>query len=343
MFKKSTVLMLVCLIGVPVIATAQDIDLIELATKARWRNLERDLRFGLDGREAGSAFTKVDLKNSNAEDIAYFDDVQLRKLSLVQNGNFELYDETGLSPYAWQGGLTETTALKQARKYGYTYGIAVNCGLKMGYETDEALKAYLDSITPSPFAWHAMQAEGREWLELFSRESRERFDYVFTDAMTWTNDNGKRMRLWIPREVEIGDKQEFMDMLVDRAVGILTTEPIDIYVNPTYLPTEIAGEYDALWTDERMDRVIAAAVRNGVAIEINSRFRLPSERFIRKAKAAGAKFSFGTNNGGADDLGQLAYSRLMARRCGLTKNDMFVPRPEGGKAVQRKRLPRRYR
>ncbi len=53
-------------------------------------------------------------------------------------------------------------------------------------------------LNPLPFAWHAMQAEGREWLDLFSDESRERFDYAFTDAMTWTNNRGVRQRLWIP-------------------------------------------------------------------------------------------------------------------------------------------------
>jgi histidinol phosphatase-like PHP family hydrolase len=77
-----------------------------------------------------------------------------------------------------------------------------------------------------------------------------------------------------------------------------------------------------------------------VAIEINARYKLPSEKFLRKAKAAGAKFSFGTNNGGKNDLGDLAYSRLMAARCNLTAADMFVPKPNGQKPVQLKGLPR---
>ena len=44
------------------------------------------------------------------------------------------------------------------------------------------------------------------------------------------------MRLWIKEETEVGDPQDFMDQLVDRIVTIVTTEPIDIYVNPTFLP-----------------------------------------------------------------------------------------------------------
>ncbi len=221
--------------------------------------------------------------------------------------------------------LTREEALAHARQYGFTYGIAVNCGLKMGFESDEELKAYLDDFEPTPLAWHAMQAEGREWLDLFGEESRERFDYVFTDAMTWTNDAGKRMRLWIPEETEIGDPQDFMDQLVDRIIKIVTTEPIDIYVNPTYLPEQIAGRYDELWTDERIEAVVTALADSRVALEINNRNRIPSATFIRKAKEAGVKFTFGTNNGGADDLGRMDYAIQMVGECGLTPQDMWMP------------------
>jgi hypothetical protein len=224
-----------------------------------------------------------------------------------------------------KGGITREEALAHARSYGYTYGIAVNCGLKMGFETEDSLKAYLDAFEPTPYAWHAMQAEGREWLELFSDESRERFDYAFTDAMTWTNDNGKRMRLWIPEETEIGDPQDFMDQLVARIVEIVTTEPIDIHVNPTYLPVDIADQYDALWTADRIDQVVQALAESGVALEINNRNRIPSATFIKKAKEAGVKFTLGTNNGGANDLGRMDYAIGIIEECGLTPQDMWFP------------------
>jgi hypothetical protein len=224
-----------------------------------------------------------------------------------------------------KGGMTEDEALAQARKYGYTYGIAVNCGLKMGFESDEELNTFLDAYEPSPFTWFAMQAEGREWLELFSPESRERFDYVFTDAMTWTNDNGKRMRTWIKEETEVGDPQVFMEQLVDRIVTIVTTEPIDIYVNPTFLPDEINDQYDLLWTDERIDRVIAALKESGVALEINNGRQIPSPAFLKKAKAAGVKFTFGTNNVTAQSLGRMDYAIRMIGELGLTPEDMWLP------------------
>jgi len=238
-----------------------------------------------------------------------------------------------------KGGLTIDDIAEFAKVHAIGAGVAVNCGVGFPTTNDQALQKALDSFQGKP-VYKAMQAEGREWVTMFSPEMIAKFDYVFTDSMTFTDQRGKRVRLWIANEVEVGDKQAFMDMLVEKTVGILNNEPIDIYVNPTFLPDVIAKEYDTLWTDARMDRVIEAAVRNGVAIEINARYKLPSEKFLRKAKAAGAKFSFGTNNGGKDDLGDLAYSRLMAKRLELTAADMFVPKPDGQKPVQRKGLPR---
>jgi hypothetical protein len=236
-----------------------------------------------------------------------------------------------------KGGLTLEEAIENAEARGVKFGIAENCGLGFRVTNDEKLSPFFKLLQDKP-VYRAMQAEGREWLNLFSPEMIAKFDYVFTDAMTFTDKHGKRIRLWIRKEVQIDDKQDFMDMYVEKIVSVLN-EPIDIYVNPTFLPAFIADEYDVLWTPERMDKVIRAAVKNDVAIEINARYRIPSMAFIKRAKEAGAKFSFGTNNGGRE-LGHLEYCRRMARECGLTIKDMFSPRPDGSKPIQRRRVSR---
>lgn len=237
-----------------------------------------------------------------------------------------------------KGGLTLEEVLAAGKKNGITYGIAQNCGKGFPVTDDAGLLAFVESIRGKG-VYVAVQAEGREWVTMFSPAALARADYVFTDAMTWTDSKGRRMRLWMPEEVFVEDPQPFMDELVDTIEWILNNEPVDLYANPTFLPAVIAEQYDALWTIERMDRVINAAVKNGVAIEINSKLRLPSESFIRRAKAAGATFSCGTNNAGKNDLGNLEYSRQMIAKCGLTQKDLFTPKPEGQKAVQRKKLP----
>jgi hypothetical protein len=233
-------------------------------------------------------------------------------------------------------GLTVEQALAKSRRDGIQYGIAANCGKGNPVQTNEGARGFLDSLKGQP-VFIAMQAEGREWTQMFSRATAALFDYVFTDSMTWTDNRGKRMRLWMPNEVgTIADPQEFMDTLVERAVGILDGEPVDIYVNPTFLPDAIAKDYDRLWTEERMKKVVAALARNQVAMEINNRYRLPSAAFLKMAKAAGCKFSFGTNNAGSADLGRCEYGLEMVEECKLGWQDFFAPGAWGPRAVERK-------
>ncbi len=220
-----------------------------------------------------------------------------------------------------KGDMTYETAVEKSEKSGIKYGVAVNCGVGFPVNDDAGALAFLDSMKDSPF-YLGMQAEGREWVTTFSKDVIDKFDYVFTDAMTYTDDNGKRVRLWIPEEAKISEEQKFMDDLVDRIVKIINTEPIDIYVNPTFLPEVIADKYDELWTEERMDKVIKAAKKNKVAIEINNRYKIPSETFIKRARDQGVKFAFGTNNTDSN-TGDLDYCREMIAKCLLIEDDMW--------------------
>jgi hypothetical protein len=235
-----------------------------------------------------------------------------------------------------KGGLTLDDAIGRSKASGITYGVAINGGLRQPYPDDSSAEAFLKVLRPNPF-FLAFQAEGREWVGLFSKATLEKFDYVFTDSMTWTDDAGKRMRLWMPDEVgTIPDPEKFMDMLVDRATKIFRDEPIDLYVNPTFLPDQINANYDRLWTPVRMKRIVDGLAASGIGMEINNRYRIPSRTFIMMAKQAGVKFSCGTNNAGAQDLGRNEYCIEMITACELKAGNFWSPPAEGKKAVQRK-------
>ncbi|MDX2153554.1 MAG: family 16 glycoside hydrolase [Bryobacteraceae bacterium] len=235
-----------------------------------------------------------------------------------------------------KGGFTLDDALALSRKHDIMYGLALNVGLGFPVSNDAGALDFLATVKGKP-CYAAIQGEGREWPTLLSKETMAKFDYVFTDAMTFRDDRGKRMRIWIKDEVgAIDDAQAFMETYVNRIEGVLRDEPIDIHVNPTFLPDVIAARYDELWTPSRMARVIEAAKKNDIAIEINNRYRIPSPAFLKAAKQAGVKFSFGTNNGGPHDIGRLEYSLAMVKECGLKWPDIFVPKRDGEKRVQRK-------
>ena len=156
--------------------------------------------------------------------------------------------------------------------------------------------------------------------------------------MTFTDSKGRRNRIWMPEEVWVDDKQQFMDDLVEKIEAIFSQEPVDIYVNPTVLPAEIRGEYEQLWTKERMERVVKVLADNNIALEINARYKTPNSTMIKMAKEAGVKFAFGTNNTGRE-LGQLEYCLKMIDECGLTPNDMFEIKADAEKPVNVKGLP----
>lgn len=266
-----------------------------------------------------SCQSKTEQKTDTAEEQTETVDPIIQKIASLKSSGYEVVDYHG----HLKGGLTMEELLEHSKKTGIDYGVAFNAGVGFPITNDSTLLATLHQYKDYP-VYMAMQAEGREWVNMFELENVKKFDYVFTDAMTWTDRKGRRMRLWMPEEVFVDDKEDFMDQLVEKIVGVMTNEPIDLYVNSTFLPDTLQAEYDALWTEERMDKVIGAAVANDVAIEINARYKIPSGVFIKRAKAAGAKFSMGTNNVDKQ-LGTLDYAIQMIEECGLQPGDFFKP------------------
>jgi len=223
-----------------------------------------------------------------------------------------------------KGKLTLEDAAKKSVAENIRYGIAVNCGMGFPVHSDHQIDSVIALFKGYPQFYVAMQAEGREWINTFSKESRNKFDYVFTDCMTFTDEKGRRNRIWIKDETWIDDEQQFMDYMVNILVKILNTEPVNIYVNSTFLPEQMADRYDFFWTEERMDKVIKAAKANNIAIEINNRYKIPSAAFIKKGKAAGVKFTVGTNNADENFSGT-EFALSMIKECGLTPSDFYFP------------------
>jgi hypothetical protein len=239
------------------------VDWVEPAAQERERFLDRGT-FALQCHDAGSKalFRRIrvrPLPDSLPSPAAPPVDDTYRRILALGARNIPMVDFHA----HLKGGLTMEQLLGKARRDGIQYGVAVNCGKGFPVENDDAVRRFFESVKGQP-VFLAMQAEGREWTQMFSRSAAALFDYVFTDSMTWTDNRGRRMRLWIPAEVgAIADVQEFMDTLVERTVGILEREPVDIYVNPTFLPDVVAGDYERLWTDERVRRVVTAPRRTG--------------------------------------------------------------------------------
>jgi histidinol phosphatase-like PHP family hydrolase len=203
--------------------------------------------------------------------------------------------------------------------------------------TDDELSGYLRMLDGKG-VYKGVQAEWTDWVTCFSRPVLSQLDYVLTDAMTFPGPGGRRVKLWeksAEEQVDLRNHEVFMDRFVDWHVQIMSTEPIDILANASWLPDRMMREYDALWTEKRIAKVVDAALKYGIAIEISSSYKIPSLGFLQQAKAAGVKFSFGSN-GRFPNMGKLDYCIAMARSLGLRALDVFVPGSGGQKAVLRR-------
>jgi len=225
-----------------------------------------------------------------------------------------------------KGGFTPDWAFAKSRKIGVNFAIAPNCG--KDFELNEEKKA-LDFIKYErqnyPFII-CMQAEGREWYKLFGANVRNKFEYVFTDAMTFNDLKGKRTHIWRDNEVDCpkGSEEAYMDLIVDTICQVLANEPADIYANPMRLPNILKKDAAKYWTATRRQKVLDALVASGKVLEINMLTALPDNDFIKAAKARGVKFSFGSNNKD-ENFGNFEAAASVIEACNLVPSDIFNP------------------
>lgn len=221
-----------------------------------------------------------------------------------------------------KGGLTIEELVHHSEVSGIKYGVAVNCGIGFPIQNTSDLVRHYNIMKEYP-VMNAMQAEGREWLKNFNPDSVKLFEYVFTDALTFHDAKGRRTRLWMKDEVYVDNPNDFMNYYVNEIVEIISNEPIDIFVNPTFLPEVIQDKYDELWNEERILKVVKALQKNDIALEINARKEIPSAKFIKIAKQNNVKFTLGTNNTNAN-LGYLEYCLKIIEECNLSPSDFWT-------------------
>jgi histidinol phosphatase-like PHP family hydrolase len=221
------------------------------------------------------------------------------------------------------GGFNVDNAVALSKEMGIKFGLVDNFGRHYWNYSNEHLRQYLKRMKGKG-AYIGIQAEGRDWMRVFSKKLLSELDFILADGMTFPNTNGTYSRLWRNEEVNIRNVDFFMDRYTDYLADI-ASEPIHIIANVTFLPEEIRADYDKLWTDQRVMKLINACVKNDVAIEINARYRIPSPKILKMAKKAGAKFVFGANSHSRNQAKQMDYCLEMIKELGLTEKNMFKP------------------
>lgn len=100
---------------------------------------------------------------------------------------------------------------------------------------------------------------------------------------------------------------------------------IDVIAHVTWLPEAIRSESDKLITDDWMRNVVKSASDYGVAIEINSAWNVPNERFVKECIHQGVKLSIGSDAHEVSQVGEVPYAIKILNRLNVTNDLVFIP------------------
>ena len=123
--------------------------------------------------------SKVDKSSAETQEVAVEDPI-IKKIAELKAAGYEIVDYHG----HLKGGLTMEELLEHSKKTGIDYGVAFNAGVGFPITDDATLLANYEKYKDYP-VYMAMQAEGREWVTMFSDASIATFDYIFTDISVW--------------------------------------------------------------------------------------------------------------------------------------------------------------
>jgi hypothetical protein len=215
-------------------------------------------------------------------------------------------------------GMTVDQALEKSRRDGIQYGLTCDAA---SLKNDDDAERWLKPLAGEP-AFFALSTLDSGWTRRISRKVAQQFDYVLADGRTGA--------------AETVDSQAFMDQLLERTIRRLDREPVDVYAYATYLPPVLRERHEELWTENRVGELIGAFARNDVAIELNSLRRLPTARFVQRARQAGCKFAFGTGNESAAELQRCEYGLEIVETCKLDWRNFYAPGSWWPRAVERR-------
>lgn len=219
------------------------------------------------------------------------------------------------------GSFNIDSAMQAFYKTGINLGLVVDVeNLEKGKE-NEILVSHVQRYSHLP-VFLGIFRNNFQSLDGVPETTVAQFDYVIGDITKFKNSKGQDVD--VLKNENVGDKEAFMNAYVKAITDGLDKGGLDIWATATLLPESLSSEYDKLWTTDRMLKVIEAAKRNHVAIEVYDPKRIPSITFLKLAKEKGCTFS----TGGLfkeNKMSEPEYFYEVIDQCKLDYKDIFIP------------------
>jgi putative hydrolase len=95
---------------------------------------------------------------------------------------------------------------------------------------------------------------------------------------------------------------------------------VDVIAHPFRLHNNLAPYL----SPEDIDEFVKLAAKKGVAIEINSKYRVPGEELLRTCLREGVKLSIGTDAHTAAEVGMVDWQMAVLKRIGASEDDLIL-------------------
>ena len=214
--------------------------------------------------------------------------------------------------------------VKLAEERGATFGI-VEHPAPWAIKDDADLRKYVQGLRRYP-VYVGLQPMTPGWQKGFSAEALAELDYVLMDPQSIPLGNGDYQRIW-ELQTYVEDTEEFMRRYMAHCLHVLEREPIQIFGWPLFLPVCIAREYYSLWTHGAECRSYRLGREGEEHRDRDQRHGAHPLTSVssgwRRSRASSSAFGSDSRTRNA---GRLSYCKAIARRCGLTKADFYVPR-----------------
>ena len=241
----------------------------------------------------------------------------------------DLHTHTCLS----DGSLTPEALLAEAQKRGCGLGISDHAFCCNMY-TLEDIRNYLQRISQLPVLRGLECNIGEDYS--LPGELDAQVDYVIASVHAMAGPRGEKYplgdffcyesHLTQEESVSYCDRMfdEYAEATLKMAEQTFRTQRADIYGHALVVPfyARRRGTPEAL---DFENAVISLCRRYHLALEISGLWESVNEGMLRRAKAAGVRFTFGSDCHLAKDACDLTRAVALAELCGLVQEDFFLP------------------
>ncbi len=212
--------------------------------------------------------------------------------------------------------------VERANSIGFVFAVSDHYSVSQQMNDDTKLAAYLDELEKYP-VYRAVEMDLGQQLPV-SPENAARLDYRIGSMHNVVTEAGERFTVSYNQEPKEGYGR-YMELYLAAFTRDVLAGTVQMIGHPTHLPEVPSGAQERLWTPERRRTYIEAAVASGVALEISTRYNVPSPVFMREALDAGVRFAVGSDSHWLDRTADIALPLRYVEEYKIPADRFFLP------------------